>query len=253
MRLKRTPVEDGVATLTLAQPPLNLLTRALMAEIREALDDLADQPGLRCLLVNAEGAHFSAGADVGEHVPPQHRELIPEVVQTVEAVAAFPLPVVAAVRGRCLGGGFELVQGCDLVVAGMSARFGQPEIALAVTAPVACVLLPRRTTYGTAAELLFTGAPLDATRALAAGLVQHLVPDGQVDERARALAAEIARHSAAALRDTKRTLRVTAYRPRHEALHTAGEIYVEDLMSREDPLEGLGAFLEKRVPEWRHR
>lgn len=253
MHLKRTKVESGVVTLTLDHPPLNILTRALMAELRDALADLADEKELRCLLLTAEGRHFSAGADVGEHLPPQHRDLIPEVVDTVEALASFPLPVVAAVRGRCLGGGFELVQGCDIVVAGEGALFGQPEIALAVTAPVACVLLPRRTGYGMAAELLFTGSPIDAARARSAGLVQRVMPDDKVEEHARSLARAIARHSAAALRDTKRTLRVTASRPRHDALRTAGEIYVEDLMGREDPIEGLGAFLEKREPVWRHR
>jgi cyclohexa-1,5-dienecarbonyl-CoA hydratase len=253
MHLKRSAVDEGVAILTLAHPPLNILTRALMAELRDALADLADERELRCLLLAAEGRHFSAGADVGEHLPPQHRELIPEVVATVEALVSFPLPVVGAVRGRCLGGGFELAQGCDVLVAAEGARFAQPEIALAVTAPVACVLLPRRTAYGTAAELLFTGAPMDAARALAAGLVQHVVPDAELESRALALARDISRHSAAALRDTKRTLRVTALRPRHDALRAAGEIYVEDLMAREDPVEGLGAFLEKREPVWRHR
>ena len=253
MLLKRTRVEDGIATLTLANPPLNILTRSLMAEVRDALDELSDTPDLRCVLLAADGKHFSAGADVGEHLPPQYRDLIPEVVSTVEALAVFPLPVIGAVRGRCLGGGFELVQGCDLVVAGESAQFGQPEIALAVTAPVACVMLPRRSSYGIAAEILFTGEAIGAARAHAAGLVQHVVPDDRVEDHARALAVAIARHSAAALRDTKRTLRVTAARPRHEALRTAGEIYVEDLMQREDPLEGLGAFLEKRSPSWRHR
>jgi enoyl-CoA hydratase/carnithine racemase len=114
-------------------------------------------------------------------------------------------------------------------------------------------MLPRRTSYGTAAELLFTGAPMTSERARDAGLVQYVVADDLVEEQALSLARTIARHSAAALRDTKRTLRVTASRPRHEALRTAGEIYVEDLMKRSDPLEGLGAFLEKREPVWRHR
>ena len=253
MLIKRTRVEDGIATLTLANPPLNILTRSLMAEVREALAELSDAPDLRCLLLTADGQHFSAGADVGEHLPPQYRDLIPEVVSTVEAVAAFPLPVIAAVRGRCLGGGFELVQGCDVIVAGESAQFGQPEITLAVTAPVACVMLPRRTSYGVSAEILFTGSSISAARAHAEGLVQHVVPDERADAQARTIAHAIARHSAAALRDTKRTLRVTATRSRHDALRIAGEIYVEDLMQREDPLEGLGAFLEKRPPSWRHR
>ena len=252
MGVTRT-TDGGVARLHLSWPPLNVLTRAALGELRTALAAAAADPTLRALLLTAEGKHFSAGADVREHLPPDHEALIPEFLDTVAAIAEFPVPVIAAVRGRCLGGGFELAQGCDVLVAGESAQFAQPEIALAVTAPVACVLLPRRTAYGTAAELLFTGAPMSAERALAAGLVQHVTTDDQVDEHALSLARSIARHSAAALRDTKRTLRVTASRPRHEALRTAGEIYMDDLMSRADPLEGLGAFLEKREPVWRHR
>ena len=107
MNLLKLGVEDGIATLTLAHPPLNILTRAVMAELREALQRLAHTSDLRTLLITAEGRHFSAGADVGEHLPPAHRELIPEFLRTLEAVAAFPLPVIAGVRGRCLGAGFE--------------------------------------------------------------------------------------------------------------------------------------------------
>jgi cyclohexa-1,5-dienecarbonyl-CoA hydratase len=171
----------------------------------------------------------------------------------MEALAAFPLPVIAAVRGRCLGGGFELVQACDLIVAGEGASFGQPEIALAVSAPIACVLLPRRTTPGAAAELLFTGDAISAARAFELGLVQAVVPDERVETEALALAKRCARHSAAALRATKRTLRDTAHAPLGEALHLAAGIYVNDLMRSEDPLEGLQAFLSKRPPVWRHR
>ncbi len=251
--LLRHSTEDGVATLTIANPPLNILTRVLLAELREALAELAYEPGVRMLLITAEGKHFSAGADVGEHLPPTHRELIPEFLRTLAAVAAFPLPVLAAVRGRCLGAGFELVQACDMVVAGESATFGQPEILLAVTAPAACVLLPRRTTHGNAAEILFGGEALDATRALSAGLVQRVVPDERVEEHAVVLARRCARHSAAALRATKRTLLETAGLPRGPALERAGEIYVNELMNAADPVEGLEAFLARRTPVWRHR
>jgi cyclohexa-1,5-dienecarbonyl-CoA hydratase len=253
MSLLGTQISDGIATLTLRHPPLNILTRALLAELREELARLGAVPDLRVLLLAAEGRHFSAGADVGEHLPPTYRELIPEVAGTMERLAAFPLPVIAAVRGRCLGGGFELVQAADMIVAGEGATFGQPEIALAVTAPIACVLLPRRTTPGAAAELLFTGDPITARRAFELGLVQRVVPDERAETEAAELATRCARHSAAALRATKRTLCETAAAPRAEALRAAARLYVNDLMRAEDPAEGLGAFLDKRSPVWRHR
>ena len=245
--------EGGVTTLSLDRPPLNILTRALLGELRRALDGLRASPVTRVLLITAQGRHFSAGADVGEHLPPAHRELIPEFLRTIEAVASFPLPAIAAVRGRCLGAGFELAQACDLVVAAEDASFGQPEIALAVTAPAACALLPRRTSHGNAAELLYGGEPVDAARAFAMGLVQRVVPEPKLEEQALALAKRFARHSAAALRATKTSLRAAAGAPLAEGLRRAGDIYVNELMTASDPVEGLEAFLTKRPPVWRHR
>jgi len=253
MSLIGTETSDGVATLTLRHPPLNILTRAMLGDLRAALASLARIPDLRALCVTAEGRHFSAGADVGEHLPPVYRELIPEVAETMERLADFPLPVVAAVRGRCLGGGFELALAADVIVAGEGASFGQPEIVLGVTAPIACVLLPRRTSAGAAAELLFTGEAIPARRALELGIVTRVVADERVEAEALALARRCALHSAVALRATKRSLAETAFAPRAQALRAAAAIYVDDLMHAADPLEGLGAFLEKRSPEWRHR
>lgn len=249
----KTQVEQGVATLTLDHPPLNILTRAVLAELREALAALEATPELRAVRLAATGKHFSAGADVGEHLPPKYEELIPEFCDTIERLARFPLPVVAAVRGRCLGGGFELAMAADVIVAGESATFGQPEILLGVTAPVACVILPRLSQHGFAAELLFAGDAVAATRARAAGVVQHVVADDTVEDEALAICRRIARHSGAALRATKQTLLDSATRPLGEALKRASDQYVGELMKTGDALEGLNAFLEKRPAVWRHR
>jgi cyclohexa-1,5-dienecarbonyl-CoA hydratase len=246
-------IEDGIATLTLDHPPLNILTRAVLAGLRESLATLEADHSLRVVRLVTTGRHFSAGADVGEHLPPQYAELIPEFCDTLEALVRFPLPVIAAVRGRCLGGGFELAMAADVIVAGESATFGQPEILLGVTAPVACVLLPRIAQHGFAAEVLFTGDSVSATRARAAGVVQHVVADASVDDEAMVLARRIARHSAAAVRATKRTLLDAASRPRAEALRAASDDYVKELMKTHDALEGLNAFLEKRPAVWRHQ
>lgn len=249
----KTEIEQGVATLTLDHPPLNILTRAVLGGLRDALAALENTPELRVVRLVAAGKHFSAGADVGEHLPPQHEALIPEFCDTIERLARFPLPVVAAVRGRCLGGGFELAMAADVIVAGEGATFGQPEIMLGVTAPVACVMLPRLSSHGFATELLFAGDAVSATRARAAGVVQHVVPDGTVEDEALAICRRIARHSGAALRATKKTLLDSACRPLDQALKAAGEQYVGELMKTDDALEGLNAFLEKRAPVWRHR
>ena len=244
---------EGIAQVVLDSPPLNILTQALLAELRAALAPLAADPTLRVLVLAAKGKHFSAGADVAEHLPPAFAAMIPEFVATIEALRAFPVPVVAAVRGRCLGGGFELVQAADLIVAGEGASFGQPEILLGVIAPVACALLPELCGPARAAEILYTGDTITAAQAQAMGLVVRVVADARVDEEALALAGRIAQHSAAALRVAKRAVRAGSEGRVTEALRSAGRLYVEDLMRTADAREGLTAFLEKRPAAWAHR
>ncbi len=245
--------ENGIGILTLNHPPLNILTRQLMASMRDGLAKLESETSLRVLVVQAEGKHFSAGADVGEHLPPDYQKLIPEFIDTVSALHDFPAPVVAAVRGRCLGGGFELVQAVDVVVAGEGAVFGQPEIILGVFPPAACALLPEICPPQLAADLVFGGGTITAAEAAAAGLVRRVVPDEQVEGVALETASAMAKHSAAALRLTKSALRAGTGQRRSEALAHAGRIYVEELMTTADATEGLKAFMEKRKPAWEHR
>ena len=249
----RQETADGIATLTLSHPPVNILTRDVLAQYRAHLADLAAMPALRVLVLRAEGKHFSAGADVAEHLPPTVADLIPEFMATIAMLWDFPLPVVAAVRGRCLGGGFELVQPADVIVAGESAAFGQPEILLGVIPPAACALLPRLCGPARAALITLGGDPLDARAALAAGLVSAVVPDARVEEEALALAARFARHSAAALTITKRALRAAADRTVADAMAEAERLYLTDLMATRDASEGIQAFLAKRPATWEHR
>lgn len=245
--------EEGVGRLTLDHPPLNILTRAVLAELRAGLARATDLPSLRVLLLSARGRHFSAGADVEEHLPPEHSRLIPEFVATIREVVEFPLPVIAAVQGRCLGGGFELAQAADLIVAAEDALFGQPEIQLGVLAPAACAVLPRLVGRGAAAELLLTGDPIDAAEAHRLGLVARVVAPDRLDEESTALARRMARHTPVALRLTKRALRDAEAAPLRRGLELANDLYLEELMSTEDALEGLRAFVEKREPVWAGR
>jgi cyclohexa-1,5-dienecarbonyl-CoA hydratase len=244
--------DTGIGRIELDRPPLNILTRALLGELRSDLRRLAEQPDLRVLLLTAVGEHFSAGADVGEHIPPHHLSLIPDFLDTIAALDAFPLPVVAAVRGKCLGGGFELVQAADLIVAGESAVFGQPEIALGVFPPAACVLLPERLPAAVAARLIYCGDSITAAEAEHWGFVTRVVADEEVVRAALEEARRLARHSAVALRAAKTALRGGGTVARRAALRAAGNLYMHDLMESHDAVEGLRAFTEKRRPVWRH-
>ncbi len=245
-------VADGIGTLVLSDPPLNILSRAVLAELRTRLRDLAEDRKLRVLLLQAEGKHFSAGADVGEHLPPEYEEMIPEFLDTITLLAEFPTPVIAAVRGRCLGGGFELALAADFIVAGEGAVFGVPEILLGVLPPVACALLPESVPPSAASELIYTGDTLTAREAADLGIVRRVVPDERVEAEALELAGRIARHSAAAVRSAKRAVRAAQGARRTEALKAAGTVYVDELMQTHDAVEGLRAFTEKRKPTWKH-
>jgi len=247
-----TSVNEGIGEIVINNPPLNILTREVMRQLREDLAVLRDQNPLRVLILRSEGKHFSAGADVGEHLPPEYEAMIPEFIETIGAVDSFPLPVIAAVRGRCLGGGFELIQPADFTIASEQAQFGQPEIMLGVLPPAACALLPQICVPNVAAEIVFTGDAIDAAQAAEFGLVWKVVADDRVEATALELAKRIARHSGAALRNTKRALREATAPARAHALHRAGRIYVDELMKTRDALEGLKAFTEKRKVEWKH-
>jgi cyclohexa-1,5-dienecarbonyl-CoA hydratase len=240
-------VAGGIGRLTLNHPPLNILTREVLAGLRGELSALAAVPGVRVLVLSAAGTHFSAGADVREHLPPEHAAMIPEFLTTIAALDAFPVPVIAAVQGRCLGGGFELVQAADIIVAAEHAVFGQPEIQLGVIPPAACALLPARVGRGVAAEVIYGGDVLPAAEAARVGLVRRVVPDAELEDAALAIAARIARHSGAALRAAKRALRAGTTAA---ALRAQGDWYLQGVMGTRDALEGLEAFVAKRAPVW---
>jgi cyclohexa-1,5-dienecarbonyl-CoA hydratase len=244
-------VDDGIAQVVISDPPLNILTQALLTELRQALSRLADDLTLRVLLLRADGKHFSAGASVEEHLPGSVERMIPEFMETICALHHFPVPVICAVHGRCLGGAMEVALAADMLLAAEGALFGVPEISLGVLPPAACVQLPLRTSPGMAAELLFTGAPLGATEAKDAGLVLRVVPAAELMAEAMRLAESIAAHSAAALRVTKRTLRASTGSI-DASMTEASRIYLHELMQTADAVEGLRSFTEKRKPEWSH-
>jgi cyclohexa-1,5-dienecarbonyl-CoA hydratase len=265
-------VRDGIAHVVMDDPPLNILTRALMEELRERLAEAGADPAVRVLLLSAQGKHFSAGASVEEHLPGEVETMIPEFMRTVAALHGFPAPVVVAIHGRCLGGALELALAGDLRVAGEGALLGVPEIQLGVFPPAACVQLPRLARPGLAAEMILTGRPVDAATAQREGLVRRVVPDETVLDEALALAERMSPLSAAALRSAKRALRAgmgagaggsgngdgsggAAPGPTQgwgDAMAEVSRIYLDELMETADAGEGLRAFMEKRKPEWSH-
>jgi len=242
-----------VAFLTLNRPPLNILSLAMIRELAEKLEVLAGQTSLKALVLASNGKAFCAGVDVADHLPDRVESMIREFGTLFTRLRTFPVPTIAIVQGTVLGGGTELAVACDLVLAGSSARFGQPEIKLGVFPPLAAALFPHLIGYQQAARLLFSGETIAATEAAQLGLITFAVADEEVTPRLEQLLNQFRELSVAALRLTKRALLYGAEQGVERALPWIEDLYLTELMATADAGEGLRAFLEKRQPAWADR
>lgn len=172
------PLLDGALwKLVLSAPKANVLDSAMIGELTEAFARAGAVPDLKAVCIEGEGSHFSFGASVEEHRPEQVGAMLDRFHGLFEAMHESGLPVLAAVRGQCLGGGLELAAFCQRVFAAPDAMLGQPEIVLGVFAPVASVILPGRVGRGHADDLLLSGRVLPAGEALKLGLVDEVAAD----------------------------------------------------------------------------
>jgi cyclohexa-1,5-dienecarbonyl-CoA hydratase len=251
----RFRVEDRVARVTFARPPLNIFTIAMMGEVDRALTAcMSLRDVVAVVFDSAEGSRsFSAGVSVEEHQPETVYRMLESFHNVFRTLEQLAKPAVAVVDGSALGGGCELVAACDIVVAASRAKFGQPEIKLGVFPPVAAVLLPRLVGERRARELLLTGEIFDAQEALRLGLVSHVVESGQLEAKLQEILARLRELSAPALEMTRRALDAARGRPFLEALARVEDLYLNELMKTEDAQEGVKAFMEKRKPDWRNK
>ena len=241
-----------VAVLTLSRPPLNVLNIDMITQMSAALEPLSKRTDLCALVITAEGDHFSAGVDVGEHRPETVRRMLESFHHLIRLVHRFPCPVVAGVQGHTLGGGMELACLCDITVAASNLRLGVPEITLGVYPPVAVAHLYRRVGVAVASELIYTGRLLGAQEALSLGLISRVCEPHQLEGAVREVAGRLTTLSAHALRCTREAMRRSALPDFENALAETESFYLDRLMKGKDPLEGLAAFLEKRSPHWSH-
>jgi len=243
---------DGqVARVALAAPEANIVDQAMMAALAAAFDDLRNRPQLKVMILTAEGPHFSFGASVQEHLPEHVRIMLPQFSRLLGQMLELPAVTIAAVRGRCLGGGFELALACDFMVAEEGAAFACPEIKLAVFPPAAAVLLPVRIGASRAAELVLTGAAWNAAQAAEAGLIVRTAPKGQLESTVETwIRDHFLARSPVALRYGVRAARLPLRRALQEDLPQLERMYLDELMAESDAVEGLRAFVEKREPRW---
>lgn len=247
--------EDRVARITFARPPLNILDIAMMREINLALAECTDKPELVAIVFDAspDTRAFSAGVAVEEHVEETIYQMLESFHAIFRSLEQLAKPTIAIVDGAALGGGCELVAGCDIVIASDRARFGQPEIKLGVFPPVACLLLPLIIGDKRARELILTGELISASQAARLGLVNHVVAPEQVQQKADEILSKLRELSGSSLEATRRAIDLGRGRSMDAALTEIENVYLHELMKTEDANEGVRAFMEKRKAVWRNR
>jgi len=249
--------DGGVATLTINRPDKrNALNAVVRREVVEALDELRGDPDVRVVVITGAGDKaFVAGADISEFAErtPLEQRLAMSGRRIFDVIASFPLPVIAMINGYALGGGCELAMACDIRIAGESARLGQPEINLAIIpGGGGTQRLPRLVGQGQAMRLILSGDLIDAAEALRIGLVDVVVPDGDLRKETYELATRIAAKSPVTLRLAKEAVRMAAETPLSAGLRHERELFVTAFAS-DDRGEGIAAFIEKRSPEFTGR
>jgi enoyl-CoA hydratase len=245
----RADAERDVLVVTIDRPEArNAVNLAVAEGMAAALDRLDGDEALRVGVLTGAGGTFCAGMDLKAFVAGERSHV--EGRGFAGIVQGPPRkPLIAAVEGWALAGGFEVALACDLIVAARDARFGIPEVKRGlVAAGGALIRLPRRIPYHVAMELALTGDPISAERAADLGLVSRLVEPGGALAEARALAATIAANGPLAVDATKRILVADETAAWERQAEIAGPVFASD-----DAREGSVAFAEKRPPVWRGR
>jgi len=248
-------IESRVATITLRRPKaLNALCDGLVAELEAVLDALETDTAVGAVVLTGGEDVFAAGADLKEMVAKTFFDVVAaDFSGCCHRLAAFGLPVVAAVAGYALGGGCELVEMCDIVIAADTAKFGHPEVTVG-TMPGAggTQRLPRVIGKHKAMDLLLTGRIMDAAEAERAGLVSRVVPRAELLATASAVARTVASHSRPVLKLLKEAVLGSQALPLPEGLAFERRLF-QMTFGFEDRREGMEAFAQRRKPEFRGR
>ncbi len=247
-----TRFEEGLATITLNRPPVNILNIAMMQEINHCLESLQDEKDVKVVLFNAKGKCFSAGVDVGEHMGDLAPKMIGAFHRMFRLMDALGVMTVASVFSSCLGGGCELAVFCDLAIAAENSKIGQPEIQVGVFPPIAAYIMPRIIGRKDALDLILSGRIISAGEARQMGLVNKVVPDQELESETVLFVKPYLKLSAEVLRKTKKAVTSGLRDDLEPALQAIEGIYLNELMKTADAQEGLKAFLEKRKPVWKN-
>jgi enoyl-CoA hydratase/carnithine racemase len=247
----------GVTTLRLNRPAqFNALSEELLAALQSALDEIAHDDAVRCVVLAGAGRAFCAGHDLKQmRANPRqsyYEALFEACSRVMQSIGALPVPVIARVHGTATAAGCQLVASCDLAVAGLSAKFAVSGINVGLFCSTPAVALSRNVPPKRALDMLLTGRFIDAAEALDIGLISAVAPDSELDATVAALTATICAKSTVAVRTGKAMFARQAAMPVDEAYGYAGRVMAANMMAA-DAGEGIDAFIAKRPPVWTDR
>lgn len=250
-------ISDRIATVTLNNPPSNLLNESVLKELDQVFGKLEADEAVRVVILTATGRFFSPGADIKELArlvtPHQGAEVAGRGQALLNRIERFDKPVIAAINGICMGGALEMVMACHMRVVAAGASLGLPEIKIGLIPGFGGTQrLPRIIGPSKAAELILTGEAITAEEALTLGLVNRVVPPGEVLQQAKAMAAMVTPKGRLATQAALRAIRTSLDSPLAEGLAREAELFGE-LCETADKKEGTTAFLEKRHPKFTDR
>lgn len=251
----RSERKGRVGFVTIDRPPLNVLDIEAFDSLHEALSELTTgASAVHVVVIRSAGERaFCAGADVGDHTPEAAPRMLESFHRVARLLRTIDAVTVAQARGLALGGGFELLQCCDMVVASEDIQLGQPEILVGSFPPIAAVLLPAAVGGAVASDLVLTARRVTGQEALARGLVSRIVPVADLQAEVDRVVEALERNSGPVMRLAVKALRGSRGGEFPQALAVTETIYVEELLRLDDAREGVKAFMEKRPPKWSHR
>ncbi len=253
--LKVSEEREGVVLLTLSSPAtLNALNSTILAELERFVDSL-DPDKVRVLVITGEGKAFVAGADISEmaHLSEEEGLVFGKKGSRVfKKIEDLPFPVIAAVNGFALGGGCELAMACDIRIASMKARFGQPEVGLGIIPGFSGTYrLPKLVGQGVAKELIYTGKMIDADEALRIGLVNRVVAPEELMTAVEGVVASILKNAPIAVAFAKSCINENYDLDADESIALENR-YFAKCFATADQKEGMDAFLHKRPAQFKN-
>jgi cyclohexa-1,5-dienecarbonyl-CoA hydratase len=246
-------IEGSVARLTLNRPEHNLLNESMLRELSDGVSFAGDRDEVKLIVLDSACKVFCGGIDVGEYTSQRVFQMLDAFHAAFAGMLETAKPVICVVNGPAIGGGAELAAFGDFVIATPKARFAQPEISIGVFPPLASTILPFLVGPKVALELVLTGEPVTAERALELGLVNKLVPELQLQQAVSDLIHKITSHSGPVLTMAKRAILGGMGMSLKDGLKHSMNIFLNELYRLEDSQEGVRALVEKRKPQWKNR